>query len=62
MLPQASETPHLFDRMLSIQNLGLAVISIVSGKILDAKGYYMLEIFFCACVSSKCQCVVLYSE
>ncbi|XP_076824533.1 lysosomal dipeptide transporter MFSD1-like [Clavelina lepadiformis] len=38
--------------MQSIQNLGLAVISQVSGLILDSSGYFMLEIFFCICVSA----------
>jgi len=49
--------PHVFDSMQSIQNLGLAVISMVSGEILDEKGYFMLEIFFAACVCSKFACV-----
>ncbi|XP_034947217.1 major facilitator superfamily domain-containing protein 1-like isoform X2 [Chelonus insularis] len=30
----------------SVQNLGLAVVSIVSGMIVDKKGYFMLEMFF----------------
>ncbi|XP_015610355.1 major facilitator superfamily domain-containing protein 1 [Cephus cinctus] len=30
----------------SIQNLGLAVVSILAGMIVDAGGYFMLEIFF----------------
>ncbi|XP_039253474.2 lysosomal dipeptide transporter MFSD1-like [Styela clava] len=37
--------------MQSIQNLGLAVISLAAGSILDSKGYFMLEIFFCMCIS-----------
>ena len=41
-------------RMQSIQNLGLAIISIVAGKILDGGGYFMLELFFSACISGKC--------
>lgn len=36
--------------MQSIQNLGLAVISIVAGSILDSRGYFMLEIFFSMCL------------
>ncbi|XP_038672876.1 major facilitator superfamily domain-containing protein 1 [Scyliorhinus canicula] len=36
--------------MQSIQNLGLAVISIAAGYILDSKGYLLLEVFFCACL------------
>ncbi|XP_035693514.1 major facilitator superfamily domain-containing protein 1-like [Branchiostoma floridae] len=34
--------------MQSIQNLGLAVISIVAGSIVDQKGYLLLEVFFLA--------------
>ncbi|XP_066508170.1 major facilitator superfamily domain-containing protein 1 isoform X2 [Hoplias malabaricus] len=36
--------------MQSIQNLGLALISMAAGSILDSKGYLFLEVFFCACV------------
>jgi len=32
--------------MQSIQNLGLAVVSILAGAILDARGYILLEVFF----------------
>ncbi|ESO96144.1 hypothetical protein LOTGIDRAFT_214694 [Lottia gigantea] len=34
--------------MQAIQNLGLAVISLVAGFIVDAKGYLILEVFFLA--------------
>lgn len=37
--------------MQSIQNLGLGLISLLAGSILDSKGYFMLEIFFCMCIS-----------
>lgn len=40
--------------MQSIQNLGLAVISILAGMILDSRGYLLLEVFFIACVSCEC--------
>jgi len=36
--------------MQSVQNLGLAVITIVAGKIVDASGYLVLEVFFLACL------------
>ena len=39
--------------MQSIQNLGLAVISILAGMILDTQGYLLLEVFFIACVSRE---------
>ncbi|XP_030599305.1 lysosomal dipeptide transporter MFSD1 isoform X2 [Archocentrus centrarchus] len=45
--------------MQSIQNLGLAVISIAAGAILDSKGYLVLEVFFCACVCAALIAVVL---
>jgi len=39
--------------MQAIQNLGLAVVSIVTGVIVDRAGYLMLEVFFlmCLCVT-----------
>lgn len=40
--------------MQSIQNLGLAVIAILAGMILDTRGYLLLEVFFIACVSCEC--------
>lgn len=43
--------------MQSIQNLGLAVIAIAAGMILDTRGYLFLELFFSACVC--CECGVL---
>uniref|UniRef100_A0AAY4DZM9 Lysosomal dipeptide transporter MFSD1 n=1 Tax=Denticeps clupeoides TaxID=299321 RepID=A0AAY4DZM9_9TELE len=36
--------------MQSIQNLGLALISMAAGSILDSRGYLFLEVFFCACI------------
>lgn len=30
----------------SVQNLGLAVITMVAGVIVDHEGYFMLELFF----------------
>uniref|UniRef100_A0A665U4C4 Lysosomal dipeptide transporter MFSD1 n=1 Tax=Echeneis naucrates TaxID=173247 RepID=A0A665U4C4_ECHNA len=33
--------------MQSIQNLGLALIAIAAGAILDTRGYLVLEVFFC---------------
>ncbi|XP_061431290.1 major facilitator superfamily domain-containing protein 1 isoform X1 [Lethenteron reissneri] len=36
--------------MQSIQNLGLAVIAIAAGSILDSSGYLFLELFFCICL------------
>ncbi|XP_041068591.1 major facilitator superfamily domain-containing protein 1 isoform X2 [Carcharodon carcharias] len=47
--------------MQSIQNLGLAVIAIAAGSILDSKGYLFLEVFFCACLCvALIAVVVLY--
>eukprot|EP00052_Salpingoeca_macrocollata_P011712 m.90524 g.90524 ORF g.90524 m.90524 type:complete len:180 (-) comp18170_c0_seq2:76-615(-) len=36
--------------MQAVQNLGLAVISMVSGMLVDQKGYLWLEVFFAACL------------
>lgn len=43
--------------MQAIQNLGLAVINLVAGKILDEKGYFVLLVFFIACL-----CLALLSS
>ncbi|XP_048810372.1 major facilitator superfamily domain-containing protein 1 isoform X1 [Lagopus muta] len=45
--------------MQSIQNLGLAIISIAAGMILDTRGYLFLEVFFSACVSLSLVAVVM---
>nr|CAB3263790.1 major facilitator superfamily domain-containing protein 1 [Phallusia mammillata] len=45
--------------MQSIQNLGLAVISLLAGLILDGSGYLMLELFFSACVGVALICTLL---
>lgn len=45
--------------MQSIQNLGLAIISIIAGIILDTRGYLVLEVFFIGCVSLALLSVVL---
>ncbi|KAM6961480.1 lysosomal dipeptide transporter MFSD1 [Aplochiton taeniatus] len=45
--------------MQSIQNLGLALISMAAGSILDTRGYLFLEVFFCACVCLALIAVVM---
>ncbi|NWZ20502.1 MFSD1 protein, partial [Asarcornis scutulata] len=45
--------------MQSIQNLGLAIISIAAGVILDTRGYLFLEVFFSACVCLSLIAVVM---
>ncbi|XP_062355388.1 major facilitator superfamily domain-containing protein 1 isoform X5 [Cinclus cinclus] len=45
--------------MQSIQNLGLAVIAIAAGMILDTRGYLFLEVFFSACVCLSLIAVVM---
>lgn len=37
----------------SVQNLGLAVVSMFAGMIVDKGGYFMLELFFLCWLSSK---------
>ncbi|XP_069562388.1 lysosomal dipeptide transporter MFSD1 isoform X2 [Brachyistius frenatus] len=45
--------------MQSIQNLGLAVIAIAAGSILDTRGYLVLEVFFCICICIALMAVVM---
>ncbi|XP_018409468.1 PREDICTED: major facilitator superfamily domain-containing protein 1 [Nanorana parkeri] len=45
--------------MQSIQNLGLAIIAIVAGVILDSRGYLFLEVFFSACICMAIIAVVM---
>ncbi|TRY58324.1 hypothetical protein DNTS_031771 [Danionella cerebrum] len=45
--------------MQSIQNLGLAVMSIAAGSILDSRGYLFLEVFFIASLCLALLAVVL---
>lgn len=49
--------------MQAIQNLGLAVVPLVAGYIVDHNGYLMLEVFFCAMlcialIAGTCTCAV----
>ncbi|PIK52246.1 hypothetical protein BSL78_10870 [Apostichopus japonicus] len=39
--------------MQSIQNLGLAVVAIIAGGVVDSSGYLILEVFFCAWLCGK---------
>ena len=39
--------------MQAIQNLGLAVVAIIAGAIVDSKGYLVLEVFFLICLCGK---------
>uniref|UniRef100_A0A9J8AZT2 Lysosomal dipeptide transporter MFSD1 n=1 Tax=Cyprinus carpio carpio TaxID=630221 RepID=A0A9J8AZT2_CYPCA len=45
--------------MQSIQNLGLALMSMAAGSILDLRGYLFLEVFFIACLCLALLAVVL---
>lgn len=40
--------------MQSIQNLGLALISMLAGLIVDLKGYLVLEMFYMVWLCGKC--------
>lgn len=42
--------------MQAIQNLGLAVIALIAGIIVDSKGYLILEVFFMAWLCCKYLC------
>jgi predicted MFS family arabinose efflux permease len=47
--------------MQSVQNLGLAVFSLVSGVLLEEYGYFALELFFlCLCIVGLICAFVLY--
>ncbi len=48
-----------YGAMQAIQNLGLGLLFFSAGAILDAKGYFMLEIYFLAwlCCKDKLQMV-----
>ncbi|XP_054651215.1 major facilitator superfamily domain-containing protein 1 isoform X1 [Dunckerocampus dactyliophorus] len=45
--------------MQSIQNLGLALIAMAAGAILDNKGYLVLQVFFCICICIALMAVVM---
>ena len=51
----------LLFRMQSVQNLGLAINSILSGLILEKYGYFALELFFlCMCLAGLIAAILLY--
>lgn len=35
-----------FCRMQAVQNLGMAVVTMMAGRIVDGQGYLVLEVFF----------------
>lgn len=43
----------LLNSCQSVQNLGLAIVAMVSGIIVDKGGYFMLEIFFIGLLCSE---------
>lgn len=43
----------VFYRAQSVQNLGLALIAMLAGLIVDMGGYLMLECFFLFCLGCK---------
>lgn len=45
--------------MQSLQNLGLAVVTIIAGGLVDSSGYLMLEVFFCAWLCGALLCTTL---
>ena len=44
------------NRMQSVQNLGLAVVPIIAGIVVDSGGYMLTEVMFCAllCLALLC--------
>ncbi|XP_073215651.1 lysosomal dipeptide transporter MFSD1 isoform X5 [Lepidochelys kempii] len=55
----SSQEASAINSMQSIQNLGLAIIAIAAGTILDSRGYLFLEVFFSACVCLSLIAVVM---
>jgi len=43
----------VFYRAQSVENLGLAVVALLTGIIVDIEGYYMVELFFCLLLSGN---------
>jgi len=43
--------------MQAVQNLGLAVITMLAGYIVDEAGYLLLEVFFLAWLCRKLHCL-----
>jgi MFS family permease len=54
-----NERATAYGIMQSIQNLGLAVVNIMTGIIVDSKGYLILEVFFMMCLCAAMLCTVL---
>lgn len=44
---------YVLYRAQSVENLGLAVVALLTGIIVDVDGYYMVELFFCLLLSGK---------
>lgn len=40
-------------RMQAVQNLGLAVVPLAAGAIIDARGFLIVEFFFILCLCRK---------
>lgn len=45
-------------RAQSVENLGLAVVALLTGIIVDADGYYMVELFFCVLLTGTYQYII----
>ena len=39
--------------MQAVQNLGMAIVTMLAGRIVDAQGYLVLEVFFLAWLCCK---------
>jgi len=37
---------QIFSRMQAVQNLGMAIVTMLAGRIVDDQGYLVLEVFF----------------
>lgn len=53
-LNQKAHIIFSFFRMQAVQNLGMAVVTMLAGRIVDGQGYLVLEVFFLAWLCCKC--------
>lgn len=64
LIVQKKELGTAYGLMQSVQNLGLAVIPLITGQIVDNAGYFVLEVFFLAllCIALIASIVLLFYD
>lgn len=56
LITSFQQRPHFFFKsssMQAVQNLGMAVVTMMAGRIVDDQGYLVLEVFFLAWLCCK---------